>query len=169
MTDKEHFLTGMATARGRSNDVFYTPEDLAQEIIAMCPLEEGDMVLDPWAGEDVFYDNYPSFVTKEWCEITRGRDWNDHEGEVDWIISNPPYSKFKEIFEKLPTKCRKGVCLIMGGHSLTRKRVEVMEEAGFYITYLELFLVKKWGGFTQIVVLFEKGKPECRKLSKWQY
>lgn len=32
----------------------------------------------------------------EWCEITEGRDFFAWNEQVDWIISNPPYSLFKE-------------------------------------------------------------------------
>jgi hypothetical protein len=165
----EEFVKNNNTARVQKNDIFYTPEPLVKEIIAMCPLEEGDVVLDAWAGKDVFYDNYPEFVKKEWCEIERGRDFFDYEGQVDWVISNPPYSKLTDIHRKLATMCRKGICIITGTNNMTNLRQRILMEAGFSLTHAEQFDVKAWNGFRQVVQLWEKGKPSYKKLSAFKF
>lgn len=34
-----------------------------------------------------------------WCEIKEGRDFFDFKTPVEWIISNPPYSKFTDVMQ----------------------------------------------------------------------
>jgi hypothetical protein len=31
---------------------------------------------------------------KDWCELTDGKDFYEYDKHVDWIISNPPFTKF---------------------------------------------------------------------------
>lgn len=78
------------------NDMVYTPEEVAKTIISKMPLKDGDIVLDASAGKNVFYDNYPDFVIKDRCEIEDGIDFFDYDKKVDWIITNPPYSLYKQ-------------------------------------------------------------------------
>ena len=59
-----------------ANDVVYTPREIARQMIAFYT---GDLVrefvLDPCRGDGAFYDQYPNYCQKEWCEITEGRDF----------------------------------------------------------------------------------------------
>ena len=76
------------------DDMYYfhqTPNELAKELINFVSLKENDLVLEPFKGEGAFYSNFPSYVSKHWCEITEGRDFKDYKGEIDWVISNPPF------------------------------------------------------------------------------
>ena len=75
------------------NEVYYfhqTPQELCIELIKIVPLVKGDKVLEPFSGEGNFYNNFPNFVEKDWCEITDGRDYKDYDKEFDWVITNPP-------------------------------------------------------------------------------
>lgn len=36
----------------------------------------------------------------QWCEIDDGVDFFKTEAKVDWVITNPPYSIFKEVLPK---------------------------------------------------------------------
>lgn len=83
----------------KPNDLVFTPEKVAKQIIALYDLKTGETVLDAFAGENVFYNNYPNYVNKEWCEINKGVDFFDYTKNVDWIITNPPYSIFDEVME----------------------------------------------------------------------
>ena len=89
-----------------ANDVVYTPREIARQMIAFYtgnlvrefgPEVGGisqikhDVVLDPCRGDGSFYDQYPDYCTKDWCEITDGRDFFDWDKRVDWIITNPPF------------------------------------------------------------------------------
>ena len=79
------------------NDKVYTPLPIAKAIINTFGLY--GKVLDPFKGGGAFYNQYPDYVVKEWCEIDEGRDFFDYTEKVDWIISNPPYSILDEVLE----------------------------------------------------------------------
>ena len=162
-----HYTTSLHKTRG--SDIYYTPPDLAKDIIACCDLKQGDSVLDPFYGGGVFYDNYPEYVSKDWCEIVMGRDFMEYDKKVDWIISNPPFSILKTILPKCIATATKGICLILGCHNLTPKRNEMFENAGFKLTHLEDFNVKAWFGFRCCFVVYEKNKPTIRRLKRTTY
>ena len=77
-------LIQMPTAK----DVVYTPENLAREIVSF--FKPSGVCLDPCSGDGVFYNLFQD--GREWYEIERGIDFYSWERQVDWIISNPPYS-----------------------------------------------------------------------------
>jgi hypothetical protein len=87
---------GLRTSK-KANDKIFTPLPIAKKIIDLFPLY--GKVLDPFKGKGAFYEQYPDFVDKDWCEIEDGRDFFDYTEKVDWIISNPPYSIFDEVLE----------------------------------------------------------------------
>jgi hypothetical protein len=74
--------------RRTSNDIVYTPRDLAKAIIEH--YRPSGKQLDPCRGDGAFYDQLVGDT--DWCELTEGRDFLDYEQPVDWIISNPPWS-----------------------------------------------------------------------------
>ena len=80
-----------------TTDKVYTPSGIAKEIIGKFDLS--GKVLDPFRGKGAFYNNLPDNVEKDWCEIDDGKNFFDYEDKVDWIISNPPYSIYKEVME----------------------------------------------------------------------
>lgn len=79
------------------NDVILTPVNIAKKIISWLPLKPFETVLDPFYGTGNFYDNFPPDVIKDYTEIMFGKDFFKYEKHVDWIISNPPYSKYTEV------------------------------------------------------------------------
>jgi DNA modification methylase len=155
----------LTNCKNRKNDVIYTPEELAKEIIKVCGLVKDDLVLDPFRGKGVFYNNYPNYVKKDWCEISENRDFLKYTGKVDWIISNPPFSILKEIIPKCIEVSTKGICLILGIHNFTTHRDKLFKDAGFNLTHIEIFNVKSWFGFRCCFIIYEKNKPSINKLS----
>lgn len=93
------------------NDEIMTPPKIAKKIISALPIEPTDFLLDPFKGEGAFYDQFPD-NPKDWCEITGGRDFYDWDTEVDWVISNPPYSQFTEVM-KHSYKIAKNICYLI--------------------------------------------------------
>ena len=79
------------------NDDVYTPRNVAKRIIDLYDIK--GKVLDGFAGDGAFFDQYPENVEKDWCEIKKGKDFFEYTDYVDWIITNPPYSIFDEILE----------------------------------------------------------------------
>lgn len=143
--------------RSNPKDLFYTPVLLAIELIKLVPLFEGDFVLDPAYGNGAFYDNFPSYVKKDFCEIEKGRDFFEWDKKVDWLITNPPYSKLDLWITHSCTLARKGFAYLMGLNNLTAKRLEELSEKGFGLTKIHLFKVYKWWGMSSFFI-WEKGK-----------
>lgn len=160
------------SSKERKNDIIYTPKQLALNCINSVPFVAGDKVLDPFYGKGVWYDNYPDFVDKDFTEIRPPHETNffTYDQEVDWCVSNPPFSKLNRVFEKSIEVSRKGFAYIMAGHNITKKRMQMVNEANFGLTGIAYFFVPEWFGFPCIFVIFEKDKPgielfECRNYS----
>ncbi len=82
------------------NDNVQTPLHIAKRIINQLPIGWLDTLLDGFRGGGAFYDQFPqTLCDKDWCEIQNGRDFFDYDKHVDWLISNPPYSKFTEVMK----------------------------------------------------------------------
>jgi len=120
------------------NDVFYTPEGLVKKCISLVPLSVGDLVLDSAFGKGVFYQNYPKFVKKDFCEISMGKNFFEYNKVVDWIVTNPPYSCLDAWLEKSCGICRKGFGYLFGLHNLTPRRIELCEKNEFFLEKIHL-------------------------------
>ena len=166
MTDKEYFF-------------HQTPVELAKDLIATIPFVEGDLVLEPFKGEGAFYNNFPSFIIKEWTEITQGRDYLTHKTEVDWVVSNPPFkltngggnrenSFWKLVKHYLPL-VRKGICFLGNDYclsTLTPKRLEELSQAGFSVHKVVVCNVKKWRGRYFFITISKGQSPFYSHLIK---
>lgn len=60
-------------------------------------------ILEPCKGQGAILKYLPDF--SEWCEITEGKDFYKWNKQVDWIISNPPFSEFGEWLEHSYSIC----------------------------------------------------------------
>ena len=138
----------------RTNDTYYTPLEVALECIAMTPLE--GVILDPWRGQGVFYNNYDPLLVKCWAEISEGRDFMDWETPVDWICSNPPYSQLKSHLPKVLSLCKKGFGLLIGVINLTTARLKLITDSGFYINHLHYINIDGFGLGTSVYIICSK-------------
>jgi len=77
------------------NDVVFTPDKIAREIVGMFDIK--GKVLEPASGEGAFLRYLPK--NTEWCEITKDKDFFDYNNKVDWIVTNPPYSNFDRFLQ----------------------------------------------------------------------
>lgn len=136
-------------------DKIYTPSALAKVLISMVPLKGGDTVLDPCKGKGSFFDNYPSNVFSNWCEVDQGRDFLEFQGKVDWIITNPPYSRLKEFWTKTLEVCEKGFAFLLGSPNITPQRIESAKKSGFTCIRIHLTKVDQWFGY-QFFLIFAK-------------
>jgi hypothetical protein len=141
----------------KPNDMKRTPEKLAKVLIDLVKLEQGDTVLDGFAGDMVWYDNYPEKVVKDWCEIQKGRDFFTYTTPFDWVIGNPPYSIINKILDKC-FEAKKGFALLLNLMNLTPQRIVKIQEAGFNITHLRVCNVKGWFG-KQMFIICDKTLP----------
>jgi len=137
-----------------------TPDDLAFELIKKVPLVEGDKVVDPFRGQGAFYNNFPNYVEKGWSEIVEGIDYKDYEGEIDWVITNPPFqledekkgkrvNSFYPLLDYYSTRVNKGIAFLGNDRcfsTLTPIRMQKLNELGWYLQGYTICNVKKWRG-----------------------
>lgn len=145
----------------------YTPKDIACKIINDIPILSSDVVLDPFLGDGVFYDNFPNCI-KQYCEIEQGKSFFDWVEPVDWIISNPPfrffigdkkYNGFPIIMDHSIPLVRKGIAYLVNWkvfNAITTSRLNKWQP--FSLTKIRLFEITKWFGRYYLIV-FEKNKP----------
>ena len=70
-------------------DRVFTSPDFARRVVQH--FNPTGLVLDPCRGNSAFYDALPS--PKDWCEISEGRDFLQWTTPVDWVMTNPGWSK----------------------------------------------------------------------------
>ena len=85
----------MTTGQKNYSDVHFTNSILAKNIIDH--FSPSGKCLEPFKGEGSFYKHLPS--GSDWCEITEGRDFFEYKEQVNWIITNPPFSIMTKVFE----------------------------------------------------------------------
>ena len=117
------------------NDSVYTPDWLAEKICNMYKIN-GD-VLEPCKGEGVFMKYLPK--NSDWCEIKQGKDFYQYKKNVDWIVTNPPYSHFDKFLEH---------CFL-----LSKNVVLLVPCSKFFTSIGKLRLVFNYGNFKEIHIL----------------
>jgi hypothetical protein len=139
------------------SDVHFTDGDLARRIVAHFAPE--GRVLEPFRGAGAFYQHLPK--GSDWCEITEGRDFFKYERQVDWIITNPPFSNLTAVFEhsfEIASHC---VFLIpISKHFSSRPRIDAARRYGGLREMLHVGTGRGIGfdiGFPFAAMHFERG------------
>lgn len=149
-----------------SDDVVQTPLYLAHALVAY--FKPAGRVLEPCRGEGNIYRFLPK--GSEWCELSEGRDFLAWEGRVNWIVTNPPWSKARAFLQKSMEVSDNVVFLITVNHLWTKARIRDMKNAGFGIKAIltcdmppsfpqsgfqlgAIHLKKGWAGETRIAPL----------------
>lgn len=137
---------------GKDKTIAYTKAGMAIDLIKRVPLKSGDVVMEPCRGDGAFYNNFPDFVRKEYCEIKEGLDYLDWEGEVDYTLSNPPFVP-RKLFWEFNRKAMDttGVAIywlisVLSFNVFTPKRLDEMREKGWYIKSMHITADKRWYG-----------------------
>lgn len=147
------------------HDLVYTPDELAREIIFRfsSQLQQGQKVLEPCYGKGAFYKAFPDWTTNYWCEIEAGLDFLNFDSKVDWIITNPPWSKFKEFLSHSCDIANDIIFLCTINHFMTKARMRILKEKGFHI--YEIHGVKTPGkpwplsGFQLAAIHLRRNRP----------
>ena len=105
-----------------------TPEYLSQDIIQH--FNPSGKILDPSRGNGAFYDNFPT-DNKDWCELGEGKDFLQYGDSVEWIITNPPWSKIQKFLEHGMKIANNIVYLTTINHYTTKRRIREMREYNF--------------------------------------
>lgn len=83
------------TGLANYSDVHFTDSALARRIVAH--FQPQGICLEPFRGTGAFHQWLPA--GSPWCELAEGKDFFDYATEVDWIITNPPFSNLTQVFE----------------------------------------------------------------------
>ena len=104
-------------------------------------------ILEPCRGDGVWYDFLKGYIQKghtlDWCEIHEGEDFMDYDGKVDWIITNPPYSKMRNFMQKAMEVSNNIVFLTSINHLWLKARLRDVFERGFGIKEIVIFNTPK--------------------------
>lgn len=130
-----------------ANDEFPTPIKLCKELVLKIPYGIGDVVLEPAMGSGNFYNSFLDGWKKK-----KTNDFNTWNKQVDWCVSNPPYSQIDLFLEKSCKICRIGFAYLLTLHNLTPRRIEMCEKEGFRITHIHLCKVFHWFGISAFII-----------------
>jgi hypothetical protein len=113
-----------------AHDLVSTPPKLAQMIVDH--FAPSGTALDPARGSGVFYTALLSHTDDvDWCEDIEGRNFFDYNTGVDWIITNPPWSKFRQFLQH-GYRCANHVVYVgTFVHFVTRARLVDARTSGF--------------------------------------
>ena len=177
MSLHENFGSGNTDANPdlKPNDMVMTPRHIAKQMIDYYDKWHdlsGRVLLDPCRGDGAFYDQYPNHCTKEWCEITEGRDFFDWPYKVDWIITNPPYSIFPQFLEKC-FEVADNVALLIPLAKLVSslKRIKMVMDYG-NIESIRIIGASKCGfpfGFPAAAIHMRRGTPGTTYIKMWEW
>jgi transcriptional regulator with XRE-family HTH domain len=112
-------------------DIVLTPQLLARRIVDAFADAMAGEVLDPCRGEGAFFDAFPPHLTAHWCELSEGRDFFGWTRRVDWVMTNPPFSKLRAFLNHAMAIGDNVVFLAALSHFGTRARIRDIRAAGF--------------------------------------
>lgn len=123
----------------KGNDVVMTPEYLAQALVKH--FNPSGKILEPCSGTG----NFLKYLPKDslWCEISKGKDFFTFNEKVDWIFTNPPWSKMRLFLNHSMTLADDICFLITLNHLCTSARIRDIKNAGFGIKEFALIDLPK--------------------------
>jgi hypothetical protein len=122
------------------DDCIFTPDSLAIDIVSHFASRIYGTILEPSAGDGAFVRAFQSCgFTCESLELKRGQDFFDYKQKVDWIITNPPWSKMRAFLKQAYLLADNIIFLVSVNHVIAlRARLRDMENAGFGISEIVL-------------------------------
>jgi len=112
------------------NDCVETPLEVAKMIVKH--YNPTGKILEPCKGEGNFLKVLPENTV--WCEIKESIDFLTVDlHRFDWIITNPPFSKFRAFLNKSMETADNVVFLTSINHFWLKARLRDMREKGFGI------------------------------------
>ena len=127
-TTKEGWGKGRPLAQKNGNDRIMTPLYLAEKIVQH--FKPTGKILEPCMGTGNFLKAMPK---ADWCEIDKGKDFLEVSGHWDWIITNPPYSKYRDFLNKSFQVADNVIFLQLINAIWYKARLRDMKERGFGI------------------------------------
>lgn len=121
------------------NDCFQTPLEFVKEIVEH--FNPTGRILEPCKGDGNFLKFLPD--NTDWCEILEGRDFFEYNKKVDWIITNPPFSKMRNFIKKSMEVSDNIVFLTTINHLWLKARLRDINECNFGIKEIMIFNTPK--------------------------
>jgi transcriptional regulator with XRE-family HTH domain len=112
-------------------DIVYAPRSLAKAVIDHHPLT--GIVLDPCRGDGSFFDQFPDHVDARWSEVVEGQDFTQWQAPVDWIVTNPPWLKFRSFLNHSMNVAENVVYLAQFNHYGRKTQLDDIRRHGFGI------------------------------------
>ena len=144
-----------------------TPIELCKKLIQYVPTVEGDICFEPFAGQNNFFNQFPSNTSNIRTDQRDGLDYTSYQGKISWVISNPPFcintgdkriNAFVFLLEYFMKITDKGIAFLGNNQalaSLTPKRLAKYNLSGWYINKIVICNIKKWFG-RYYFIIFEK-------------
>ena len=149
-----------------AQDCKQTPIDLAKTLIKMVPIKPEHTLYEPFKGDGNFYNQFPDVKRKLWSEIKENKDFFNYDGEnIDWVITNPPWSKITRILDKLVKICDVGFALLIHSLTISPNRIKFIEDNGFVITKYHMVKVTGWFSHSVFIVCEKKTNSNCSCVS----
>jgi len=127
ITERE--FNGYFTRKQKPNDLFQTPLNYCEAIVNH--FQPSGKILEPCCGEGNFLKFLP--VDTDWCEINLDIDFFDYNKKVDWIITNPPFSKMRFFMKKAFQVADNVVFFTFINHLFMHARMRLLEQYNFGI------------------------------------
>ncbi|OWY06882.1 helix-turn-helix transcriptional regulator [Thioclava sp. IC9] len=150
-------------------DRVMTPPALAAAIIAHFADRISGHALDPARGLGAFHDQLPMHLDRFWCELEDGRDFLEWDTQVDWIITNPPWSKIRAFTQHAMTVADHIVWLVPIVNITTKARLRDLRDHGFGIAELVLTETPRdWpqSGFQLVAAYLKRGHEGDWRISR---
>src|SRR3990167_5621762 len=136
----------------KREDCVQTPIQLAVDI--MNHFRPSGKVLEPCKGDGNFIEAYNTYnlitqmqgnqgIQWVWCEILEDKDFFDFKEMVDWIITNPPYSKMRKFLQHSMEVADNIVFLTTINHLWLKARLRDIQEKSFGIKEIIIFPTPK--------------------------
>ncbi len=138
-----------------SDDVVQTPPEMAQRLVKH--FQPAGRILEPCCGQGHFLKALPG---ADWCELSKDKDFFDWDKQVDWIVTNPPWSKIRPFLAHSMEVSDHIVFLMTVNHAWTKARLRDVKESGFgikEIALLEMPLTFPQSGFQLGAVYYARG------------
>lgn len=146
-----------------------TPAPLAGAIIAHYTDRFDGSILDPARGQGAFFGQFPRHLDRHWCELTDGRDFLRWAEPVDWIMTNPPWSRLRDFTRHAMTLAQNIVWLAPIVNLTTKARLRDLDEHGFGVAELLLIDTPKFwpqSGFQLAAAHLKKGHTGAWQVSR---
>ncbi|KEO58727.1 helix-turn-helix domain-containing protein [Thioclava indica] len=136
-------------SNGSEQDIVMTPPALARAIIGHFSHAMSGRILDPSRGEGAFYNQFPSHLERDWCEVSAGRNFFAWGERVDWVMTNPPWSQIRAFTQHAMRVADNIVWLAPLTNITTKARLRDLEEHGFGVSELLFVDTPKGDGWPQ--------------------